>query len=62
MSWKITVNDGKCIGCGDCMDVCPVEVYEVKSGKAIPVQEEDCLGCMSCTEVCNEDALIIEEQ
>ena len=61
MSWKITVDQGKCVGCGDCMDACPVEVYEVKQGKAVPVQEEECLGCMSCVEVCNEDALTVEE-
>jgi len=62
MSWKVTVDQAKCIGCGDCMDACPVEVYEVKQGKAVPVQESECLGCMSCVEVCNEGALGVEEK
>ena len=61
MSWKVTVDQEKCLGCGDCMDACPVEVYEVKQGKAVPIQESECLGCMSCVEVCNEGALSVEE-
>jgi NAD-dependent dihydropyrimidine dehydrogenase PreA subunit len=62
MSWKVTVDQTKCVGCGSCMDACPVEVYEVKQGKAVPVQESECLGCQSCVEVCNEGALSVEEQ
>ena len=51
----------KCVGDGECVDVCPVEVYELQDGKAVPVNEEECLGCESCIEVCEQDAITVEE-
>ncbi|HDQ40855.1 MAG TPA: 4Fe-4S dicluster domain-containing protein [Desulfonatronum sp.] len=61
MAWKITVDVDKCIGDGECVDVCPVEVYELQDGKAVPVNEEECLGCESCVEVCEQGAITVEE-
>ena len=61
MSWTVTVDTDKCTGCGECVDVCPVEVYELQDGKSTPVNEEECLGCESCVEVCEQDAITVEE-
>jgi len=61
MGWSITVDNDKCIGCGECVDVCPVEVYEVQDGKSVAINEEECLGCESCVEVCEPGALTVEE-
>lgn len=36
--YKITVDNDKCAG--DCEDACPVEVYELRDGKAVPVDME----------------------
>ena len=52
MSWNVTVDADKCVGCGECVDVCPVEVYEMTDGKS---------GCESCVEVCEHDAINVEE-
>lgn len=60
MSWNVEVNES-CIGCGECPDVCPVDVYEMKSEKSVPVHEEECIGCMSCVEVCPTEAITVEE-
>ena len=49
------------LGCGECVDVCPVEVYEIKDGKSEPVNAEECLGCESCVEVCEASAITVEE-
>ena len=43
MGYSVTVDTDKCAGCGECVDVCPVEVYELQDGKATPVNEEECL-------------------
>jgi NAD-dependent dihydropyrimidine dehydrogenase PreA subunit len=59
--WKVTVDKDKCTGDAECVDVCPVDVYELVDGKADPVNEEECLGCESCVEVCEQNAITIEE-
>ncbi len=61
MSWKVTVDGGKCAGCGECVDVCPVSVYEMQGGKAKPVNAEECIGCDSCVEVCAAEAITVQE-
>lgn len=62
MAWKVTVDKDKCVGDGECVDVCPVDVYELNDGKADPVNEEECLGCESCVEVCEQNAITVEEE
>nr|WP_309298896.1 ferredoxin family protein [Desulforhabdus amnigena] len=59
--FKVTVDKDKCIGDGECVDVCPVDVYELIDGKAEPVNEDECLGCESCVEVCEQNAITVEE-
>jgi NAD-dependent dihydropyrimidine dehydrogenase PreA subunit len=59
--WKVTVDKDKCTGDGECVDVCPVDVYQLIEGRAEPVNEDECLGCESCVEVCDFDAITVEE-
>ena len=61
MGWNVSVDNDKCTGDGECVDVCPVEVYEMQEGKAAVINEEECLGCESCIEVCETDAITLEE-
>jgi NAD-dependent dihydropyrimidine dehydrogenase PreA subunit len=61
MAFNPIVDEDKCIGCEECIDVCPVEVFEMVDEKASPVNAEECLGCDSCIEVCEQDAVTVEE-
>lgn len=59
--YNVEVNEEKCVGCSECIDVCPVEVFELQDEKSVPVNAEECLGCESCIEVCEEGAITVEE-
>lgn len=59
--WKVTIDKEKCTGCGECVEACPGEVYELVDGKAEPVNPDECHGCYTCEAVCEEDACFIEE-
>jgi NAD-dependent dihydropyrimidine dehydrogenase PreA subunit len=59
--FKIEVDQEKCIGCGECVEICPVDVYEMQDEKSVPVNAEECIGCESCVEVCEQEAITVIE-
>jgi NAD-dependent dihydropyrimidine dehydrogenase PreA subunit len=61
MAFIPTVDADKCEGCEECVEVCPVEVFEMQDDKSVPVNADECLGCESCVEVCEADAITVEE-
>jgi len=61
MAFDVTVDQEKCEGCEECVDVCPVEVFEMIDGKSSPVNADECLGCESCIEVCEPGAITVKE-
>ena len=61
MGYNVNVDAEKCVGCGECVDVCPVEGYEIEDGKSEPVNAGECVGCESCVEVCEASAITVEE-
>ena len=58
---KIEIDLEKCDGNGTCVDVCPVEVFELKEGKAAAVKPEECLVCMACEVQCPQGAIKVIE-
>lgn len=60
--WKITVDKEKCDGCGECVDGCPGEVYELVEGKAAPLHQDECHGCFTCVDLCKAEAITVEDQ
>lgn len=50
-----TVNDGLCMGCGICQDVCPKDCITIVHGKVNNpvVNEGDCIDCGRCVKACS---------
>ncbi len=51
------VDESKCVGCEECVGVCPEEVFEMEDEKSKVVNPDDCVECESCVEICEEDAI-----
>lgn len=55
MSAKVDIN--KCVGCGICVDVCPVQAIRIENGKVII--SDSCIECGACVNVCPRGAISI---
>ena len=58
---EIKVNLESCTGCGTCVDVCPVDVFEIQGDKSVPVRQDECLACKACEAQCPEKAIEVVE-
>ena len=54
----VEIDLDKCVGVGECVDVCPVEVYELIDGKVIADNIGACTNCMACQDVCPTNAIL----
>lgn len=51
------VNEEKCIGCGACVDVCPISAIRMEDSKAII--SDDCVECGACASACSQEAITL---
>ena len=55
------VDQDKCEGCEECVDICPMDVFEMKDEKSFVARPEDCEACESCIEVCESGAITLTD-
>lgn len=53
---RITCNKNKCIGCGRCKKICPMNV-DVTDNSRNRINGTDCILCMECVNNCPQNAL-----
>ena len=53
MPW---VDEEKCVSCGICVEVCPVDAIAMEE-KAAWIDMDECIKCGKCHEVCPADAV-----
>jgi len=52
----VKVDKATCIGCGACVDTCPVSALEM-NGDKVKVDEGTCIDCGACVGACPVEAL-----
>lgn len=45
-----------CNGCGECIDMCPMEAIILKDGVA-HIIEDNCSNCRACESICPNEAI-----
>ena len=58
---EILIDNEKCTGCGTCVDICPVTVFEMNEEKSVPIKIDECILCRACEVQCPENAIQIIE-
>jgi NAD-dependent dihydropyrimidine dehydrogenase PreA subunit len=58
---KVMVDIDKCSGCETCANTCPVGLFEIVDGKAVPEREDECLVCRACEAQCPEGSIQVVE-
>ena len=51
------INRKTCIGCGNCVDWCPVGAVGIVKGKAVIINPRNCHYCTDCERVCPVGAI-----
>lgn len=55
----LELNQEACIGCGECTEVCPHEVFKIDGRKAEIVDPDGCMECGACALNCPVQAVTV---
>ncbi len=60
---KIIIDYEKCEGadCGECADVCPMEILVIEGDKIVVQHPEECNLCEVCMDLCPNEAITVKE-
>jgi NAD-dependent dihydropyrimidine dehydrogenase PreA subunit len=51
------VDEDRCTGCGNCVEICPSEVYQMEEDKSTPIHPEECIECWACVTQCPAESI-----
>ena len=55
----VTVSDA-CNGDEICVDVCPMNVFDLVNNRSVPERADDCIMCMVCVSACPTQAITVK--
>lgn len=56
---KAVIDAQKCVGCGNCVDVCPQKAVKEIGNRKWEIAKSNCIGCLKCFEICGFGAIKI---
>ena len=60
-AFEVVIKESWCKGCNICVAMCPKEVLELRSFKAVVARPEACIGCYTCELLCPDFAVTVRE-
>ena len=57
---SLQLDEGRCVGCGACAEVCPHQVFELAAGKARLLDRDGCMECGACANNCPVGAIVVK--
>ncbi|NOZ85253.1 MAG: hypothetical protein GXP49_03135 [Deltaproteobacteria bacterium] len=61
-AWNWELDQGQCIGCGICADLCSYDAVYMPASQAYPAPVRGaCIGCMLCVSQCPTEAVVVVE-
>ena len=54
MPW---VNEEMCVGCGICVEECPVDAISLQENDTAAINDDECIRCGKCHDVCPQEAV-----
>lgn len=59
--YVIVIDEGKCTNCGECVKICPSEVYKFEGERVVVNNSSECSNCQSCVSVCEPNAINVSD-
>jgi len=56
----INIDEMLCTACGECLNACPMKIFEMRDGKCKVTNDMICLECGMCLRACPEEAIAID--
>jgi NAD-dependent dihydropyrimidine dehydrogenase PreA subunit len=56
----LVLDQGRCRGCGQCIEVCPHAVFAMDGGKSQIVDRGACMECGACARNCASGAIAVK--
>lgn len=51
------INKKKCVSCGYCAQICPVDVIKMENAEAVVKYPDECWHCRACEKDCKSGAI-----